>query len=168
LRPAITVCAALLALLGCGQSSADNRANDEAAVRKVYEDLAAAFRVRNVDAIMRFYAPSGQVVAFDYSPPLQYQGTAGYRASYEAFFADTDGPVQMEYRDLHVMAANDLAVIYGLERIAWKSKSGAKAEMWGRCTSALRKIQGHWLIVHDHLSVPADLGTGKAAMDLRP
>ena len=41
-------------------------------------------------------------------------------------------------------------------------------DMWIRATSGLRKIKGKWLIVHDHVSVPADMATGKSAMDLKP
>lgn len=31
-----------------------------------------------------------------------------------------------------------------------------------------RKINGKWLIVHEQLSVPVDLASGKAMMDLKP
>ena len=31
-----------------------------------------------------------------------------------------------------------------------------------------RKINGKWLIVHDHISVPIDFDSGKAALDLKP
>ena len=32
----------------------------------------------------------------------------------------------------------------------------------------LRKMNGHWLIVHDHVSVPTDFESGKAMLDLKP
>jgi hypothetical protein len=32
----------------------------------------------------------------------------------------------------------------------------------------LRKIDGNWLIVHDHVSVPIDRQSGKALLNLEP
>jgi hypothetical protein len=40
--------------------------------------------------------------------------------------------------------------------------------MWIRDTTGLRKVNGKWLDFHDHVSVPVDLATGKAVMDLKP
>lgn len=92
----------------------------------------------------------------------------GYRKSYEDFFAQTQGPIELSYRDMRVVAGRNVAFVHALERIAWTSKSGVKSEMWGRCTSGLEKLHGRWLIVRDHCSVPADFESGKAVMDLKP
>jgi hypothetical protein len=32
----------------------------------------------------------------------------------------------------------------------------------------LRKIDGQWKVVHEHVSVPFDMETGKAMLDLKP
>jgi hypothetical protein len=37
-----------------------------------------------------------------------------------------------------------------------------------RYDSDYKKIDGRWRDIHDHVSVPADLNTGKAALDLKP
>jgi ketosteroid isomerase-like protein len=47
-------------------------------------------------------------------------------------------------------------------------KGGQKSEVWLRVTSGLRRINGRWLIIHDHISAPADFATGKAVLDLKP
>ena len=57
---------------------------------------------------------------------------------------------------------------YGLQHMTGTLKSGDKSDIWGRVTSGLKKINGRWLIVHDHGSLPADFETGKAVMDLKP
>jgi SnoaL-like protein len=49
-----------------------------------------------------------------------------------------------------------------------KLKNGQPSDMWLRATSGLRKMNGKWLIVHDHVSVPVDFETGKAALGLKP
>ena len=46
--------------------------------------------------------------------------------------------------------------------------SGHATDLWVRWTACLRRIDGVWLVVHDHVSVPADLAHGRAAVDLRP
>jgi ketosteroid isomerase-like protein len=35
-------------------------------------------------------------------------------------------------------------------------------------TDVYRKIGGQWRVVHEHVSVPTNLETGKAALDLAP
>jgi len=47
-------------------------------------------------------------------------------------------------------------------------KTGQKTDVWLRATSGVRKVDGKWLIVHDHISVPADFETGKALLELKP
>jgi ketosteroid isomerase-like protein len=40
--------------------------------------------------------------------------------------------------------------------------------MWWRETACYRKLEDEWLITHQHSSVPFDVGSGKASLDLRP
>lgn len=141
---------------------------NEAEVRQVIERWAKAFRARDLDAIMSVYAPGDAVIGYDLAPPLQYQGNAAYRKDYAAFLAQYDGPLEFEARDVRVVTGDDVAFYHALERMSGTLKSGEKSDMWIRATSCLQKIHGRWLIVHDHLSVPADFETGKAAMDLKP
>jgi len=154
-------------------ASAQTRSNppqnsDPTAVRKLYDDWAKAFRAKDVKTIMTFYAPGDAVVAYDVIPPLQYKGHAAYAKDYADFLAPFDGPVTVEFREMRVAAGGDVAFVHCLERITGKMKNGQKVDMWLRATSGLRKINGKWLIVHDHISVPANLDTGKAEMGLKP
>jgi len=45
---------------------------------------------------------------------------------------------------------------------------GTRVDMWVRVTLGLRKQQGAWRIVHQHLSDPFDPDSGQARMDLQP
>ena len=38
----------------------------------------------------------------------------------------------------------------------------------GRATFCFRKIDGKWLIAHDHASVPLDFKSGRALLNLEP
>jgi len=157
------VALACVSLLGMPKTRATN---DEAKIRQLLDRWAKAFRAHDIDAIMSMYAPG--VVAYDIVPPLQYVGADAYRKDYEEFLAQYDGPIDVEYRDLKIVVGDGAAFAYGLERFNGTLKNGQKSELWIRFTSGFRKINGRWLDIHDHVSVPADLETGKAMLDLKP
>jgi uncharacterized protein (TIGR02246 family) len=140
--------------------------NDEAEIRQLLNGWAKAFRAHDVKAIMSMYAP--EVVAYDIVPPLQYVGNDAYQKDYEEFLAQYEGPIEVEYRDLKVVIGREVAFAYGLERFNGTLKNGQKSELWIRFTSGFRKINGRWLDTQDHVSVPVNLETGKAALDLKP
>jgi ketosteroid isomerase-like protein len=41
-------------------------------------------------------------------------------------------------------------------------------DVWVRATVCFRKIDGHWKVTHEHMSVPYDMETSKASVDLKP
>ena len=41
-----------------------------------------------------------------------------------------------------------------------------RGDLWVRWTACFRRIDGVWLVVHDHVSVPADLEHGQAVLNL--
>jgi ketosteroid isomerase-like protein len=47
-------------------------------------------------------------------------------------------------------------------------KHGQKSGIWVRFTSLYRKVDGKWLDFHDHVSVPVEIESGKAMLDLKP
>jgi ketosteroid isomerase-like protein len=84
------------------------------------------------------------------------------------FLAQCDGPVHVEYRDMRIFSSDDVGLIHALERFTGKLRNGQPSDIWLRTTSGLRKIDGKWFIVHDHVSVPIDFETGKALLELKP
>jgi ketosteroid isomerase-like protein len=40
--------------------------------------------------------------------------------------------------------------------------------MWLRFTDGWKRSNGRWVVAHEHVSVPVDLATGKARLDLTP
>jgi ketosteroid isomerase-like protein len=46
--------------------------------------------------------------------------------------------------------------------------NGEKPDLWFRTTVAYRKIDGDWRVTHVHESVPFDMTTFQALLDLRP
>lgn len=138
----------------------------EAQIQEWIDHWTKAFHEGNVDAIMALYSPD--VIAYDIVPPLQFIGAQAYRKDYIEFLAQYNGPVDVEVRDLHIFADREVAFAQGLERFSGTLKSGEKSDLWLRFTSGFRKINGKWLNVHDHVSVPTDFETGKSRLDLKP
>jgi len=156
-------CAAFLAIL-----KARTAANNEAEIRKVLDQWAKAFHARNLNGIMSIYEPGNALVSYDIVPPLQYSGYEAYKKDYQEFLDQFQGPVDIEYRDLKIVAGDTVAFSRGLERMTGTLKNGQKFDTWVRFTECYRKSNGRWLAIHDHISVPVDLDTGKAVLDAKP
>ena len=76
------------------------------------------------------------------------------------------GNITFEFRDLAVEVSDNLAVCHALNH--FKMANGESVDMWMRWTSAMKKIDGKWLVIHEHTSVPSEMETGKALVDLKP
>jgi uncharacterized protein (TIGR02246 family) len=147
---------------------ARTEANNEAEVRQLLDRWAKAFHAKDLNGIMSIYEPGQALVSYDIVPPLQYTGFEAYKKDYQEFLDQFQGPIDIEYRDLHIIAGDTVAFSRGLERMTGTLKNGQKFDAWVRFTEGYRKTSGHWLAIHDHISVPVDLDTGKAALDLKP
>jgi len=125
-----------------------------------------AISAKDVDRVMELY--TDDVIAYDVVPPLQYIGKAAYRADYQQFFSQYESDLHVETRDLHVGASGELAYATGLQMISGTLKHGGKSGVWVRFTSLYRKVDGKWLDFHDHVSVPVEIESGKAMLELKP
>lgn len=135
-------------------------------IRNLIEEYVNAIRARDLDSIMSIYAPD--LIGYDVVPPLQYTGAAAFRKPWDEVFHEFQGPIEYELRDLRIAAEDAIAFSYCLSHIRGTMANGRKTELWLRWTACFEKIDGKWRIVNTHVSVPADLVTGKAAMDIRP
>jgi len=163
----LAVCAAGLVVSGCDkQQTTNNDAQSAQRIRQLFDGWAKAFQAKDVDGVMAIYAPN--VTAFDIVPPLQFKGADAYRKDYSEFFGQFDGPIKVEVPDMQVEVSGNTAFAYGLEHLIGKSTAGAPVDLWLRYTEALKKDGDHWRVVHEHISVPVDMATGKARMDLKP
>jgi uncharacterized protein (TIGR02246 family) len=169
---AILAALLLLALAAPGncrsRTIAPTTGASDAQIRALYDRWTKAFEARDLDAVMSCYAPGDELVAYDVTPPLEYRGTAAYRKDFQDYFNGYAGRLHVEYRHVGIMSDGDLGVFQALERNSGRLKNGERVDIWLRVTSVARRIGGRWLIVHDHVSVPADFATGKAMQNLTP
>jgi len=65
-------------------------------------------------------------------------------------------------QDMYVDTDGTYGYVHVIEHIAGTTNGDKAAEINMRVTELYHKINGKWLIVHEHASVPVDLKTGKA------
>jgi ketosteroid isomerase-like protein len=128
--------------------------------------LVKAIGAKDIDGVMSFYARD--ILSFDLDPPLRYGGTDNKRRAWQEVFATYTGRIAYEVRDLNVTTNGELAFAHSLNHVSGTLASGHITNLWVRWTACLRRIDGVWLVVHDHVSVPADLEHGKALLSLTP
>jgi len=147
-------------------TTAHERTNDEAAIGALIDHLARAIRARDLDAVLTVFAP--ELVSFDLGPPLRHGGGEPFARRWRELFDAYAGPIDYEIRDPVVNVGGDVAFSRSLNRIGGATRDGREVERWLRWTAGWRKLAGEWRIVHEHVSVPADLRDGKALLDLEP
>jgi uncharacterized protein (TIGR02246 family) len=164
-----SLCIALLVCCaGCGTAPvADTKAKDEADIRALEDRFAAAFKAKDVNAIMALYTPGQDLIVFDVTPPRQYTGWPAYKKDFEDFFAAFPGPADFTITDLDVTVGGDVAFSHSIQHPIMTDKSGKKAEYAVRVTDGYKKINGQWLISHEHVSIPVDMTTMKPDLDLK-
>ena len=101
-----------------------------------------------------FYAKDADHVFFDIAP-LKYNGWAEYADGVpKAFAAYSSGKFTLG-KDLRVHRHGNLTWATATWRAELLKKDGTKENAEGRYTVVLEKRGDDWLIVHEHMSVPA-------------
>lgn len=141
--------------------------SEAAEIRALIERWAQAVHAKDADALVSTYAPD--IVSFDLPPPLRSVGRDDYRARYAEWFRSWQGPIGSEIRELNICTGDDIAFSHCLNRISGKRTDGENTDIWVRVTVGFRKIDGKWLVTHEHISVPFYMEPPfKAAVDLKP
>jgi ketosteroid isomerase-like protein len=168
-RPTAALAAGALAIaLALLPAAADAGAGDVAQIKALEGRFAAAFNAKDVDAIMKIYVPGESLFVFDLVPPRQYVGAAAYRKDWESFLATLKGPVKFEISGLEIAADRSLGYSHSIQHVSGTDANGKPVDVTVRVTDVYRKVRGRWLIAHEHVSVPVDLGTGKPDLSSKP
>ena len=137
---------------------------DEAQIRECLNKWTRALHAKDLGALTALYAPD--TIAFDLMPPSQVDASH-YRKNFERWFTSMPGPIEYEIHDLRVATGGDVAFTHNLSHVKGTRANGEKADYWVRVTVGFRKRNGQWLVIHDHVSMPFDMESGKAVRDLR-
>src|SRR5919107_2743644 len=124
---------------------------DDAHIRECIDAIARALRAKDIDALMAHYAPD--VVVFDLMP-LQTMGADAYRHNFEAWFTAVQGPIDYQVRDVRITRSDDIAWCHYVGHVKTTRTGGEHAEYRVRVTAGCRRLNGRWLITHEHASLP--------------
>ena len=139
-------------LAGSAQAADSETAAIRATIVKAYENWGTL----NPDANDALYSAQADVAWYDISP-MQYKGWADYKAGTKKLFEG--------FKDLTFTIGDDL-VVTRERKVAWVTltwkgvahlKDGKEMVLEGRATEILQKQKGKWIIVHEHVSLPAPL-----------
>jgi ketosteroid isomerase-like protein len=98
---------------------------------------------------------------FDLPGPLQSKGIDAYKKTWDLFFSWADDPVVFDFNDMEIVAGSDVAYVTALTRCSGTRCSGTETngkriKLEFRLTIGLCKIDGQWIVTHEHHSIPAD------------
>lgn len=115
------------------------------------EGFMAALRSENIDAMAECYAPGAVNFPLD---SMIGHGPGSARASWGGFFEQFD-VVSAELSENELVQEGDLAAAWGLFTvIARPAEGGASVTLVGRYMDVARPIDGRWLYIADHASMP--------------
>ena len=146
--------------------TAVNPAIDQRQIMKLLDGWANAIRCKNINACMLNYAPN--VHLFDVVGPLEYFGSDAVRERTMEWFSTLDGSLGFDMHDLRISSDGDVAFSHSLNHVIGKKMDGNTLDMWWRATVCYRKMDDRWMVTHEHNSVPFDIESGRASLDLQP
>jgi len=135
--------------------------NDEKRIRELIEGWAAAVRSGDLEGVLAGH--TADIVMFDVPPP--YEGARGldaYRETWPPFLRWQAGGATFEIESLDVTAGEEVAFAHALLRCGTSEDLAAHPERRLRLTLGLRKLDGRWLIAHEHHSFPSENGGEEA------
>ena len=118
--------------------------NNEKEIRELIDKWTAAIRAGDMEGILEKH--SDGIVMFDVPVPMQSKGIDEYKKTWELFFKmSKDGKVSFDLDELKIFCGEDTAFSHSLIKIF---------DFTCRLTMGFKKIDGKWLIVHEHHSAP--------------
>jgi uncharacterized protein (TIGR02246 family) len=127
---------------------------DEAAIRALITRWADAVHAGDLDTVLADHDPD--IVMFDVPPPYDgLRGIDAYRDSWPPFFEWQRQGASFEIVELDVTAGDDVAFAHALLRCGKPEEFEANPDNRLRLTIGLRKVNGRWVVTHEHHSFPS-------------
>ncbi|HTY56468.1 MAG TPA: nuclear transport factor 2 family protein [Candidatus Binataceae bacterium] len=147
--------ALLCALIAPTSAKADGASE----IRAIQLSIASAAEARNLDAIMSHYLPGDKLFVFDMYPPRAYLGWDQFRADWKNFLDNLKGPISYKLGDLQSASDGEFGYTHMIQYIRGTTLDGKPFKLNLRETDVYRKVNGKWMIIHVHASVPVNLDT---------
>jgi ketosteroid isomerase-like protein len=116
---------------------------------------------RDMDRLFQNYHPN--VIMFDCKPPHRLEGIAELRKCWEDCLPYFPEKFRCEHADMDVKVNGNMAFAHGLVRFVDLTDEQKFKDCfhWLRITVCYEKVDGKWLAVHEHCSMPYDPMTSK-------
>lgn len=125
----------------------------DAAIRDVITRWVDAVVATDLDGVVANH--TDDIVMFDVPPPYSgIRGMRDYRDCWPPFFEFIRSGATFELLELNVVTGDDVAFAYALLRCGGEKEFTENPDNRLRLTMGLRKIDGRWLIAHEHHSFP--------------
>jgi uncharacterized protein (TIGR02246 family) len=140
---------------------------DEQEIHGLISKWSRALEQKDVDGLTASYAPD--VILYDVIPPYRAVGIEAIRNIWSQCLQCFPKQFTSEHHDLRLTVSGDTAFVFGLHHIVPIDNPQHRAgETWMRITVCYQRIDGRWLVVHEHVSVPFDPWTGQVAYIKNP
>lgn len=140
--------------------------SSESEIKALLDSRSEAMGARDIDRLMSLYAPA--IVYFDLVPPLRYAGSDALRGRFLDWFERWETPIGQEIADLSISTGGDIAAAHMLIRASGTLKTGQEVGYWVRVSNCCERSNSRWLFTHEHVSLPVDMASRSAVMDLLP
>ena len=141
---------------------------DKAAIQSLDNTYNEGFNSEDVNKVMSVYAPGKQLFVFDVVPPREYTSWKAYKKDFEGLFSAFPGPMKNTISEQTIHVVGPVAYGHNIQTGEFVGKDGKTVNVVVRTTDIYRKLNGKWLIVEEHNSVPVDLDTMKADYVSKP
>src|ERR1700735_1186689 len=160
-----------IAILASANAMAADKAeanSDKAAIQALEDTYNEGFNSKDVDKVMSVYAPGMELFVFDVVPPREYKGWDAYKKDFEGLFSSFPGPMKNTISEQTIHVVGSIAYGHNIQTGEVVGKDGKPGNLILRTTDIYRKMDGKWLIVEEHNSVPIDLDTMKPDLVSKP
>lgn len=113
---------------------------------------------KNINALIDQCSP--EVSMFDVTSQLE--GVDVYKSEWEKFRPFFIEGMRISRKEMKLHASDKLAVLHCLSKVENNALKNQLQMPWCRTTLCLKKIDDAWKVVHQHISIPVDMKTGKA------
>lgn len=153
--------ALVLTAAGSSGLAADASSNDNAAITALYKQFGVALEHKDLNGVMSLYVPGDGLFVFDVGPPREHRGWNDYREDWKTLFAGFKDSPTFKLIDFVMTIDGDVAYTHSAQQVTVNMGGKTRTTVILRVTDVLRKVNGKWLIVQEHVSIPVDLSTMK-------
>jgi ketosteroid isomerase-like protein len=140
--------------------------SDIKALTALEERICAGIKSMDTEAIVANYVQDDKLYIYDMQIPRAYIGIDTYRKDWNDFWRENSKSIgNCTAEDFSVVDADkNLAISHFVQHVELMMKTGQSVVANTRITHSYRRVNGHWLVSHEHGSFPIDFKTGKADM----